>query len=118
MPFHIGCPCLPSPPALPLRVYLCSFITPPGQGFLPRETALHHQEWAVRLVQQALAEAGVTPDQISCIAFTKVGGRGCSLAPSLHSQPPPHAHAQSRPELAGSQGGTSVVTRRGPSVGG
>lgn len=50
----------------------CSFITPPGQGFLPRETALHHQEWAVKLVQQALAEAGVTPSQIGCIAFTKV----------------------------------------------
>lgn len=50
----------------------CSFITPPGQGFLPRETALHHQEWAVRLVQQALAEAKVSPQDISVIAFTKV----------------------------------------------
>ena len=22
---------------------VCRFITPPGQGFLPRETAVHHQ---------------------------------------------------------------------------
>lgn len=50
----------------------CSFIAPPGQGFLPRETALHHQDWAVRLVQQALAEAKVSPQDISVIAFTKV----------------------------------------------
>ena len=56
---------------------LRSFITPPGHGFLPRETALHHQEWAVRLVQQALQEAGVTPQQIGCIAFTKVGLPAC-----------------------------------------
>ena len=33
---------------------------------------MHHQEWAVRLVQQAMAEAGLAPSQISCIAFTKV----------------------------------------------
>lgn len=50
----------------------CSFVTPPGQGFLPRETALHHQDWAVRLVQQALAEAKISPQDISVIAFTKV----------------------------------------------
>ena len=58
-----------------------TFVTPPGQGFLPRETALHHQEWAVRLVQQALREAGVAPAQISCIAFTKVSAR------RLHARP-------------------------------
>lgn len=62
-----------APPALLLPPR--SFITPPGQGFLPRETALHHQEWAVKLVQQALAEAGLTPADISCIAFTKVPGQ-------------------------------------------
>ncbi|PSC73388.1 putative tRNA N6-adenosine threonylcarbamoyltransferase isoform A [Micractinium conductrix] len=56
-----------------------NFITPPGQGFLPRETALHHQEWAVKLVQQALAEAGLTPADISCIAFTKGPGMGGPL---------------------------------------
>lgn len=68
-----------------------TFITPPGQGFLPRETALHHQEWAVKLVQQALAEAGVTPNQIGCIAFTKGPGMGgplvsCAVVARMLSQ--------------------------------
>ena len=66
-------PPLPHPPGY------CSYITPPGHGFLPRETALHHQHWAVKLVQQALEEAGVGPADISCIAYTKVrclGGSG------------------------------------------
>lgn len=31
------------------------------------------QEWAVKLVQQALEEARVTPEQINVIAYTKVG---------------------------------------------
>ena len=31
----------------------------------------------MRLVQQALQEAGVTPQQIGCIAFTKVGLPAC-----------------------------------------
>ena len=72
---HSHPPCLRPPDRLQhaLRPALCCrFITPPGQGFLPRETAVHHQEWAVRLVQQAMAEAGLAPSQISCIAFTKV----------------------------------------------
>lgn len=32
----------------------------------------------MKLVQQALAEAGVTPNQIGCIAFTKVRGTHAS----------------------------------------
>lgn len=30
------------------------------------------QEWAVKLVQKALEEAGLTPEQINVIAYTKV----------------------------------------------
>ncbi|EFN52171.1 hypothetical protein CHLNCDRAFT_27124 [Chlorella variabilis] len=68
-----------------------TFITPPGQGFLPRETAMHHQEWAVRLVQQALKEGNVTPSQISCIAYTKGPGMGgplvsCAVVARMLSQ--------------------------------
>ena len=76
------------------------YITPPGQGFLPKETALHHQvscsdrfelilrawqydaapqlnhqlvqEHAIEIVRQALTEANIAPEQISCIAYTKV----------------------------------------------
>ncbi|KAK9916662.1 hypothetical protein WJX75_005477 [Coccomyxa subellipsoidea] len=56
-----------------------TYITPPGQGFLPRETAIHHQEHIVGLVQQALKEAGVLPADISCIAYTKGPGMGGPL---------------------------------------
>jgi len=67
------------------------FITPPGQGFLPRETAVHHQQWAVKLVQQALLEGGVEPRQIDCIAFTKGPGMGgplvtCAVVARMLSQ--------------------------------
>ncbi|CAL8466701.1 g6237 [Coccomyxa elongata] len=56
-----------------------TYITPPGQGFLPRETAIHHQEHVVALVRQALKEAGVSPADISCIAYTKGPGMGGPL---------------------------------------
>lgn len=71
-----------------------TFITPPGTGFLPRETALHHQAWALSLVRQALAEAGFTPgsDEASCsgyggegidaVAYTKGPGMGGPLVAS------------------------------------
>ena len=36
-----------------------TYITPPGTGFLPRETAEHHRAVILDLVQQALDEAGV-----------------------------------------------------------
>ena len=67
------------------------FITPPGHGFLPRETAVHHQQWAVKLVQQALSEGGVDPSQIDCIAFTKGPGMGgplvtCAVVARMLSQ--------------------------------
>lgn len=46
-------------------------ITPPGEGFLPRDTAKHHREWAIKLVHQALKEAKIRIDDIDCICYTK-----------------------------------------------
>lgn len=46
-------------------------ITPPGEGFLPRDTAKHHREWALKLVKQALKEASITINDIDCISYTK-----------------------------------------------
>lgn len=37
-----------------------SYITPPGEGFQPRDTAHHHQREFVGLTKQALEEAGTT----------------------------------------------------------
>lgn len=56
-----------------------TYITPPGQGFLPKETAWHHQQHIAALVKVALAEANLEPKEISCIAFTKGPGMGAPL---------------------------------------
>jgi N6-L-threonylcarbamoyladenine synthase len=34
-----------------------TFVTPPGTGFLPRETAEHHAKKIIPIVKQALTEA-------------------------------------------------------------
>lgn len=44
-----------------------TYITPPGTGFLPRETAQHHQEHIHDMVKRALEEAGITDPK--CIIF-------------------------------------------------
>ena len=36
-----------------------TFITPPGTGFMPKETAEHHRTKILGLVKQALQEAGM-----------------------------------------------------------
>ncbi len=56
-----------------------TYITRPGEGFLPRETAWHHQKHAPMLVKLALAEARVTPAEVSVICFTKGPGMGAPL---------------------------------------
>ena len=56
-----------------------TFITPPGTGFLPRETAQHHAQHIIPLVRSALAAAGVAPRSLSAIAFTKGPGMGGPL---------------------------------------
>lgn len=56
-----------------------TFITPPGEGFLPKDTAKHHRSWVVKLVKQAMAEAKVRIDDINCICYTKGPGMGAPL---------------------------------------
>jgi len=56
-----------------------TYIPPAGQGFLPRDTAVHHQNHVVALVKEALREAGLKPEQIDCICFTKGPGMGGPL---------------------------------------
>lgn len=47
-----------------------TYITPPGTGFLPNETARHHRQHIVPLIKAALEEAKLTMDQIDCICYT------------------------------------------------
>ncbi|GAB5030462.1 o-sialoglyco protein endopeptidase [Nannochloropsis oceanica] len=56
-----------------------TYIPPPGHGFLPRDTAWHHQKHVVALVRHALTEAGLSESQITCICFTKGPGMGGPL---------------------------------------
>ena len=48
-----------------------TFITPAGTGFLPRETAQHHQRMILPSIHRALTESHLTPAQIDALAFTK-----------------------------------------------
>jgi len=51
-----------------------TFITPPGTGFLPKETAEHHRTKILSLIHQALKEANMTLKDITVIAYTKGPG--------------------------------------------
>ena len=56
-----------------------TYITPPGTGFLPKETAEHHRKFVVTLVRQALREAGVQAAELDCVCYTKGPGMGGPL---------------------------------------
>uniref|UniRef100_A0A7S4HLR2 N(6)-L-threonylcarbamoyladenine synthase n=1 Tax=Odontella aurita TaxID=265563 RepID=A0A7S4HLR2_9STRA len=60
-----------------------TYISPPGHGFLPKETSWHHQAHIVPLVRSALAEAFPGDDrperQLSAVCFTKGPGMGGPL---------------------------------------
>lgn len=56
-----------------------TYVSPPGTGFLPKDTAEHHRRWVVRLIKQAVKQAGVSIEDIDCICFTKGPGMGAPL---------------------------------------
>ncbi|KAF6008758.1 putative tRNA threonylcarbamoyladenosine biosynthesis protein kae1 [Brettanomyces bruxellensis] len=56
-----------------------TYNAPPGQGFLPRDTARHHRNWVVRLVKQAIEQAGVKVQDLDCLCFTQGPGMGAPL---------------------------------------
>jgi len=57
-----------------------TYITPPGEGFLPRDTAQHHRDWALTVINDALKKAAVPLHDIDCICYTKGPGMGAPLA--------------------------------------
>ena len=61
-----------------------TFVSPPGTGFLPKDTAHHHRTHFVPLVLAALRAAGLTPaqaaSQLSCVCYTRGPGMGAPLA--------------------------------------
>lgn len=56
-----------------------TYITPPGEGFLPKETAQHHRSKIHDILKRALAAAKITPQEIDVVCYTK----GPGMAPPL-----------------------------------
>lgn len=56
-----------------------TYITPPGTGFMPKETAEHHREKILGLIKEALTEAKMEMNQIDLFVYTK----GPGMAPPL-----------------------------------
>ncbi|KAL5334796.1 O-sialoglycoprotein endopeptidase [Aspergillus crustosus] len=56
-----------------------TYNSPPGEGFLPKDTARHHRAWVVKLVKKALREARISAKDVDCICYTKGPGMGAPL---------------------------------------
>ncbi|CAG8570848.1 8383_t:CDS:2, partial [Diversispora eburnea] len=54
-------------------------VTPPGTGFLPKDTAAHHREFVIPVIREALKTANVKVKEIDCICYTKGPGMGAPL---------------------------------------
>ena len=48
-----------------------SYNGPPGEGFTPRETAIHHRKVILEVLREALDEAKLTSKDIDAVAYTK-----------------------------------------------
>jgi N6-L-threonylcarbamoyladenine synthase len=62
-------------------LFYFSYNAPPGEGFRPVETGIHHRQNIVKVVLEALCEAKISnPIQdIDVIAYTKGPGMGAPL---------------------------------------
>ncbi|CAD7003273.1 unnamed protein product [Ceratitis capitata] len=56
-----------------------TYVTPPGEGFLPKETAEHHRENIHQLIKNAFKEANIEPKELDVVCYTK----GPGMAPPL-----------------------------------
>ncbi|KAF1813297.1 putative tRNA threonylcarbamoyladenosine biosynthesis protein kae1 [Eremomyces bilateralis CBS 781.70] len=69
----------PTSPPIILANLRHTYISPPGAGFLPKDTAAHHRAWVIRLIKRCLQQSSLRPSDIACIAFTKGPGMGAPL---------------------------------------
>ncbi|XP_011303407.1 probable tRNA N6-adenosine threonylcarbamoyltransferase [Fopius arisanus] len=56
-----------------------TYVTPPGEGFLPRETAVHHRTHVLEVLKHALEDAKLTMKEVDVICYTKGPGMGGPL---------------------------------------
>lgn len=57
-----------------------TYISPPGMGFLPKETSLHHRKNVLSLLEEVLNKSGIKPEEIDVVCYTKGPGMGAPLA--------------------------------------
>lgn len=57
-----------------------TYITPPGEGFLPKETAKHHRLNVLAVLKEAIEKSGVKISEIDVVCYTKGPGMGAPLA--------------------------------------
>ncbi len=69
----------PGAPAQILSNIRHTYVSPPGAGFLPKDTAQHHRRHVVDLVKRVLAESKIKISDIDCICYTKGPGMGAPL---------------------------------------
>jgi N6-L-threonylcarbamoyladenine synthase len=69
----------PTKPAIILSNIRHTYVSPPGAGFLPKDTAKHHRSHVIDLVKRTLAEARISIKDIDCICYTKGPGMGAPL---------------------------------------
>lgn len=48
-----------------------TYVTPPGEGFLPKDTAKHHRAHVIDLTRRAMKETDLKPTDLDCICYTK-----------------------------------------------
>ena len=57
-----------------------TFITPPGHGFRPKETADHHRREVLSILKKALSEANIKLEDIDVFCYTKGPGMAQPLS--------------------------------------
>ncbi|KAI4471970.1 trna n6-adenosine threonylcarbamoyltransferase [Holotrichia oblita] len=57
-----------------------TYITPPGEGFLPKETAIHHRQNVLKVLREAIDKSGIKVSDIDVVCYTKGPGMGAPLA--------------------------------------
>ena len=66
-----------------------TYITPPGEGFQPRDTAIHHREWILDVINDAVRKASVSIHDVDCICYTKGNLPLCGGSRALLNLPTP-----------------------------
>ncbi|KAH9808896.1 glycoprotease family-domain-containing protein [Melampsora americana] len=56
-----------------------TYVTPPGHGFQPSDTAKHHREHIIELIKSSIKESQINLIDLDCICYTKGPGMGSPL---------------------------------------